>query len=143
MVELKVQKINSSGTDLFSSDKASGAGSIHFSYPQYTPSGEKSDSFSQFDLDIGDIDWLKFRFNSELPKDNPQIKGLHRGQLMLAMFAVTGYTYKSGKGFIRKDTRETIADTPQQAMEVFNDEYKPSTPLTLEIINSYGKLLII
>ena len=57
------------------------------------------------------------------------------------MFAVTGYTYKSGKGFIRKDTRETIADTPQQAMEVFNDEYKPSTPLTLEIINSYGKLM--
>jgi len=141
MVELIVQKINSSGTDLFSSDKASGAGSIHFSYPQYTPSGEKLDSFSQFDLDIGDIDWLKFRFNSELPKDNPQIKGLHRGQLMLAMFAVTGYTYKSGKGFIRKDTRETIADTPQQAMEVFNDEYKPSTPLTLEIINSYGKLM--
>lgn len=141
MVELIVQKINSSGTDLFASDKASGAGSIHFSYPQYTPSGEKLDSFSQFDLDIGDIDWLKFRFNSELPKDNPQIKGLHRGQLMLAMFSATGYTYKSGKGFIRKDTREIIADTPQEATEVFNDEYKPSQPLTLEIINSYGKLM--
>ena len=38
-------------------------------------------------------DWLKFRFNSELPEDNPQIKGLHRGQLMLAMFAATGYTF--------------------------------------------------
>ena len=141
MIELIVQKINSSGTDLFSSDKASGAGSIHFSFPQYTPSGEKLNSFSQFDLDIGDIDWLKFRFNSVLPKDNPQIKGLHRGQLMLAMFAVTGYTFKSGKGFIRKDNREIVAKKPQGAMEVFNSEYNPPNPLTLEILGDYGKLV--
>lgn len=141
LVELIVQKINSSGTDLFSSDKASGAGSIHFSFPQYTPSGEKLDTFSQFDLDIGDIDWLKFRFNSVLPKDNPQIKGLHRGQLMLAMFSTTGYTFKSGKGFIRKDTREIIASKPQGAMEVFNKEYNPPQPLTLEILGDYDKLM--
>ena len=141
MVELIVQKINSSGTDLFSSDKASGAGSIHFSFPQYTPSGEKLNSFSQFDLDIGDIDWLKFRFNSVLPKDNPQIKGLHRGQLMLAMFSTTGYTFKSGKGFIRKDNREIVAKKPQGAMEVFNSEYNPPNPLTLEILGDYGKLV--
>ena len=100
LVVLIVKKINSKGSDLFASDKASGAGSIHFSYPQYSPNGEKLDIKSQFDLDIGDIDWLKFRFNSELPKDDPQIKGLHRGQLVLAMFATTGYTYKSGKGGI-------------------------------------------
>lgn len=141
LVVLIVKKINSKGSDLFASDKASGAGSIHFSYPQYSPNGEKLDIKSQFDLDIGDIDWLKFRFNSELPKDDPQIKGLHRGQLVLAMFATTGYTYKSGKGFIRKTTRETIADKPQGAMEVFNKEYNPNQPLTLEIINSYSKLM--
>lgn len=141
LVQLIVKKINSNGGDLFSSDKASGAGSIHFSYPQYTPSGEKLDTRAQLDLDIGDIDWLKFRFNSELPKEDPQIKGLHRGQLMLAMFAATGYTFKSGKGFVRKDTGEIIADKPQSAMEVFNDEYKPQAPLTLEIINNYNKLM--
>ena len=141
LVQLIVKKINSNGGDLFSSDKASGAGSIHFSYPQYTPSGEKLDIRAQLDLDIGDIDWLKFRFNSELPKEDPQIKGLHRGQLMLAMFAATGYTFKSGKGFVRKDTGEIIADKPQSAMEVFNDEYKPQAPLTLEIINNYNKLM--
>lgn len=141
LVQLIVKKINSNGGDLFSSDKASGAGSIHFSYPQYTPSGEKLDIRAQLDLDIGDMDWLKFRFNSELPKEDPQIKGLHRGQLMLAMFAATGYTFKSGKGFVRKDTGEIIADKPQSAMEVFNDEYKPQAPLTLEIINNYNKLM--
>ena len=141
LVQLIVKKINSNGGDLFSSDKASGAGSIHFSYPQYTPSGEKLDTRAQLDLDIGDMDWLKFRFNSELPKEDPQIKGLHRGQLMLAMFAATGYTFKSGKGFVRKDTGEIIADKPQSAMEVFNDEYKPNNPLTLEIINNYNKLM--
>jgi len=141
LVQLIVKKINSNGGDLFASDKASGAGSIHFSYPQYTPSGEKLDTRAQLDLDIGDMDWLKFRFNSELPKEDPQIKGLHRGQLMLAMFAATGYTFKSGKGFVRKDTGEIIADKPQSAMEVFNDEYKPNNPLTLEIINNYNKLM--
>jgi hypothetical protein len=141
LVQLIVKKINSNGGDLFASDKASGAGSIHFSYPQYTLSGEKLDTRAQLDLDIGDIDWLKFRFNSELPKEDPQIKGLHRGQLMLAMFAATGYTFKSGKGFVRKDTGEIIADKPQSAMEVFNDEYKPQAPLTLEIINNYNKLM--
>jgi hypothetical protein len=141
LVQLIVKKINSNGGDLFASDKASGAGSIHFSYPQYTPSGEKLNTRAQLDLDIGDMDWLKFRFNSELPKEDPQIKGLHRGQLMLAMFAATGYTFKSGKGFVRKDTGEIIADKPQSAMEVFNDEYKPKAPLTLEIINNYNKLM--
>jgi hypothetical protein len=141
LVQLIVKKINSNGGDLFASDKASGAGSIHFSYPQYTPSGEKLNTRAQLDLDIGDMDWLKFRFNSELPKEDPQIKGLHRGQLMLAMFAATGYTFKSGKGFVRKDTGEIIADKPQSAMEVFNNEYKPKAPLTLEIINNYNKLM--
>ncbi len=87
------------------------------------------------------MDWLKFRFNSELPEDNPQIKGLHRGQLMLAMFAALGYTFKSGRGFIRKNTGETIADKPKEALEVLNQEYKPKQPLTLDIINNYNKLV--
>jgi hypothetical protein len=141
LINLIVNKINSGGTDLYASDKASGAGSIHLSYPQYTTSGEKLDLRSQIDLDIGDMDWLKFRFNSELPEDDPNIKGLHRGQLMLAMFAATGYTFKSGRGFIRKETGETIADKPQGALEVFNQEYKPKQSLTLDIINNYNKLM--
>lgn len=182
LIQLIVKKINSSGSDLYTSDKSSGAGSIHYSYPQYTPTGEKLDLRAQLDLDIGDMDWLKFRYNSELPKidnneeyqrraekasneyyqkDNTKtieqlateyqidlsdlkkalIKGLHRGQLMLAMFASTGYTFKSGKGFIRKETGETIADEPQGALEIFNQEYKPKQPLTLEIINNYNKLM--
>jgi hypothetical protein len=141
LIQSIVNRINSSGTDLYADDKASGAGSLHLSYPQYDLSGKKLESRSQIDLDIGDMDWLKFRFNSELPEDNPQIKGLHRGQLMLAMFAATGYTFKSGKGFIRKETGEIIADKPQGALEVFNQEYKPKQPLTLDIINNYNKLM--
>ena len=141
LIQLIVKKVNSDGGDLFTSDKASGAGSIHFSYPQYSSTGESLGSRAQLDIDVGDMDWLKFRFNSELPKEDPNIKGLHRGQLMLAMFAVLGYTFKSGRGFIRKDTGETIADKPQEALEVFNQEYKPQQPLTLEIINNYNKLI--
>jgi hypothetical protein len=141
LIQLIVKKINSAGGDLFTSDKASGAGSIHFSYPQYSSTGESLGSRAQLDIDIGDMDWLKFRFNSELPKEDPNIKGLHRGQLMLAMFAALGYTFKSGRGFIRKETGETIADKPKEAIEVFNQEYGPQQPLTLEIINNYNKLM--
>lgn len=141
LIRLIVNKINSTGGDIHASDKAANGGTIHFSYPQYTPSGEKLDLRAQLDIDTGDMDWLKFRYNSELPEDNPEIKGLHRGQLMLAMFAATGYTFKSGRGFIRKDTGDVIADKPQGALEVFNQEYQPTQPLTLEIINNYDKLM--
>jgi hypothetical protein len=141
LIQLIVKKINSAGGDLFTSDKASGAGSIHFSYPQYSSTGESLGSRAQLDIDIGDMDWLKFRYNSELPKDNPEIKGLHRGQLMLAMFAALGYTFKSGRGFIRKETGETIADTPQNTLKFFNSENNFKQPLTLEIINNYDKLM--
>lgn len=141
LIQLVVKKINSGGTDIHASDKASNAGSIHFSYPQYDSSGKQLGPRAQLDIDIGDMDWLKFRYNSELPEDDPQIKGLHRGQLMLAMFAALGYTFKSGKGFIRKETGETIAEKPQGALEIFNKEYNPKQPLTLEIINNYNKLM--
>ncbi len=141
LIRLIVNKINSTGGDIHASDKAANGGTIHFSYPQYTPSGEKLDLRAQLDIDTGDMDWLKFRYNSELPEDNPEIKGLHRGQLMLAMFAALGYTFKSGRGFIRKNTGETIADKPKEALEVLNQEYKPKQPLTLDIINNYNKLV--
>ena len=141
IIQLIVNKINTSGGEIYASDKASGAGSIHLSYPQYDTSGKKLDIRAQLDLDVGDMDWLKFRFNSELPKGDTNIKGLHRGQLMLAMFASLGYTFKSGKGFIRKETGETIANKPKEAIEVINQEYKPKQPLTLDIINNYSKLI--
>ena len=141
LLELIINKINTAGGDMFASNKATNGGTIHFSFPQYTSTGEKLDSRAQLDLDSGDMDWLKFRYNSELPKDNPEIKGLHRGQLMLAMFAALGYTFKSGRGFVRKETGETIAEKPQEALEVFNQEYKPKEPLTLEIVNNYDKLM--
>lgn len=141
LLDLIINKVNSAGGDMFGSNKATNGGTLHFSYPQYTQSGEKLDSRSQLDIDTGDMDWLKFRYNSELPKDNPNIKGLHRGQLMLAMFAATGYTFKSGKGFIRKETGEIIADKPQGALEAFNQKYKPPQPLTMDIINNYSKLM--
>jgi hypothetical protein len=141
LIRLIVSKINNASSDIYASDKAANGGTIHFSYPQYTPAGEKLDLRAQLDIDTGDMDWLKFRYNSELPEDNPEIKGLHRGQLMLAMFAATGYTFKSGRGFIRKETGDVIADKPQGAVEVFNQEYQPKQPLTLEIINNYDKLM--
>jgi len=141
LIQLIVKKINGSGNDLYASDKAANGGTIHFSYPQYSTDGKKLDLNAQLDLDTGDMDWLKFRYNSELPDDDSEIKGLHRGQLMLAMFAATGYTFKNGKGFVRKETGDVLGNKPQDAIEVFNDEYKPKQPLTLEITSNYNRLM--
>lgn len=141
LIQLIVKKINESGNDLYASDKAANGGTIHFSYPQYSSNGQKLDSNAQLDLDTGDMDWLKFRYNSELPDDNPEIKGLHRGQLMLAMFAATGYTFKNGKGFIRKETGDVLGDKPQDAINVFNKEYKPKQALSLDITSNYNRLM--
>lgn len=187
LIELIVRKVNSNSKDLYASDKASGAGSIHFSFPQYSASGDKIDGRTQLDLDIGDMEWLKFRYNSQLPKidsenekylrtleaaskeyyRNPNdpdsrdieklaskygieniedlkkalIKGLHRGQLMLAMFAAVGYTFKSGKGFIEKATGEVVAATPEETVKVFNAKYKPKQPLTMDIVRNYDRLM--
>ena len=140
LIQLIVKKINGSGKDIHANDKAANGGTIHFSYPQYSDS-EKLNTNAQLDLDTGDLDWLKFRYNSELPDDNQEIKGLHRGQLMLAMFAATGYTFKSGKGFVRKETGDILGDKPQDAIDVFNNEYKPKQPLDLKITSNYNKLM--
>jgi hypothetical protein len=140
LIQLIVKKINGSGKNIYANDKAANGGTIHFSYPQYSDS-EKLDINAQLDLDTGDLDWLKFRYNSELPDDNQEIKGLHRGQLMLAMFAATGYTFKSGKGFVRKETGDILGDKPQDAIDVFNNEYKPKQPLDLKITSNYNKLM--
>jgi hypothetical protein len=141
LIQLMVKKINEVGGDMYANDKAANGGTIHFSYPQYSPNGEKLNTYAQLDLDTGDMDWLKFRYNSELPEDNPEIKGLHRGQLMLAMFAATGYTFKNGKGFIRKETGDILGSKPQDAIEIFNQEYNPKQLLTLDITGSYDKLM--
>lgn len=140
MIDLIVNKINSKGGLLQASNKAALGGTIHFSLPQ-SNGKENLDIRAQVDLDIGDMEWLKFRYNSELPEDDPKIKGYHRGQLMLALFAVTGYTFKSGKGFISKETDKVIGKTPQDAIDVFNKEYEPIQNLTLDVVNSWTKLL--
>ena len=60
---------------------------------------------------------------------------------MLAMFAAVGYTFKNGKGFIRKGTGDILGSKPQDAIEVFNQEYNPKQPLNLEITSNYDKLM--
>jgi len=124
LLRLIVEKINSSNSEMYASDKATSSGTLHFSYPEYAPSGEKLPNRVQLDLDTGNIDWLKFRYNSDVVDDpEANVKGLHRGQLMLALFSAKGYTYKAAQGFINKDTREVDASTPQEAIDLLNNLY--------------------
>lgn len=183
LLDCIILKANEEQDVIHGSNKATNGGTLHFSYPQYDENGvmiqqddkngKKRALRVQLDINTGDVDWLRFRYNSELPsvegvdsavedyykkgiKDLEQlsadykidiedlkkglIKGAHRGQLMLALFAATGYTFKSGRGFIDKETKEVVAEKPEGAIQVFNTEYKPAEPLTLDIVKSYDRL---
>ena len=57
----------------------------------YNPKGEKLDINVQVDINIGSLDWLRFSYHSNVYQGN--VKGLHRTQLMLSLFANKGKTF--------------------------------------------------
>tara|TARA_R110000744_G_scaffold62458_3_gene128871 strand:+ start:4504 stop:5508 length:1005 start_codon:yes stop_codon:yes gene_type:complete len=140
MLHFIVLTINKAGTDLFASAKAIGGGALHLSYPVYNGQGEKSDKRAQFDIDSGDVEWLVFRYRSDSPTNSKtnNVKGLHRGQLLLALFSVKGYTFGAIHGLVDKTTRKVVAPTPNDSIKLMNKEY--GLELTADIVNNYEKL---
>jgi hypothetical protein len=133
-----------SKTGLHVTGKATSSGVLHFSFPQYSKDGKKLDTRAQIDLDIGDLNWLTFRNNADISKEEEEkgIKRLHRGQLMLAMFATAGYTFKAGVGLVDTATKkQRLGNTPEEAIEEFNRNYKPTQPLTRAILSNYNDLV--
>ena len=91
----------------------------------------------QIDTMFGDVDWLKFAYYSDAYTDN--VKGLHRTQLMLHLFSYKGYMFKYNDGVIDKETREKVADTPNDAINLLNKLYNIN--LTESILSNYNKLI--
>jgi hypothetical protein len=132
------KQIEESNTGINSNSKNVGSGAIFLSFPQYTPSGEELDSRAQIDINIGDPEWLKFSYYSNVYKG--AVKGLHRTQLMLALFTHKGKMFKHELGVLDKETREVEAKTPKEALELLNKLYNFDPELTQDTLNDYFEL---
>jgi hypothetical protein len=138
MLQLIATKIENESETIGTDTKAAGSGSIYCAFPQYDESGNTVDDKSvQIDINVGNLDWLKFSYYSNTYKDN--VKGLHRTQLMLSMFQALGLSFTHATGVKSKETGETIATNPGEAIQALNDGY--GIELTPDVVNDYFELM--
>lgn len=131
------EKIQAANTDILVDMKGSGAGALFLLAPQMDEQGENLGVGVQIDINVGDVDWLSFAYYSASYSGN--VKGLHRTQLMLAMFSEKGYTFSHNYGVKNKETQEIVATTPLEAIELLNREYGMN--LTKDVLSDYFKLV--
>lgn len=136
MIVLIAEKINDALPDVEVDDKASGSGSIFCAIPQYDKDGNKLDKAVQTDINIGNPGWLRFSYYSHSYSGN--VKGLHRTQLMLALFSNKGKTFGHSTGVVDKETGKREASTPQEAIALLNKLY--GFKLNQDILDDYFKL---
>lgn len=120
-------------TILSASGKSAGNGMISIEAPQYDKKGILKSNV-QIDLMFGNIDWLMFSYYSDVYKGN--IKGLHRTQLIVHLFAAKGYSFNHNIG-VKKDN-EILTDTPEGCINLLNNIYKIN--ITREICSNYFNL---
>tara|TARA_R110002020_G_scaffold167330_4_gene355536 strand:- start:694 stop:1740 length:1047 start_codon:yes stop_codon:yes gene_type:complete len=105
-------------------------------FPQITDTGEQLDVGVQMDWMMGNREWLKFSYFSPMPSESQQmLKGLHRTQLMLAMFGAKDYAFKHVGGVYDKTTGEKVAHSPSEATELLQKLY--GAPITSQILESF------
>lgn len=113
--------INANSDDYLIENKKTNGGNMFGMFPQYNESGIKQDFGVQMDWMVGNLDWLKFSYYSDAPMKN--VKGLHRTQLMLAMFNIMGYTFDHVNGVKDKETKEVVANKSEDAMKLLGKLY--------------------
>ena len=136
MLILIAEKINKESTVLQADPKSSNSNSLFLAFPQYDETGKKQPELIQVDINVGDPEWLKFSYYSNIYKG--VVKGLHRTQLMLALFTAKGKMFKHEQGVLDKETREVEATTPKEALELLNKLYNLN--LTQDQLNDYFEL---
>lgn len=103
--------------------KSAGNGTLFCQYPQFNSEGEMLDKEVQIDINIGNVDLLQFAYYSDAYPSSSNVKGLHRTQLMLAMFTNKGLTFTHNGGVKDKSTGKFLATTPKQIIELLNSLY--------------------
>ena len=116
-----------------------GPGVMFSLFPQFDESGKQQDIGVQIDWMVGRSDWLEFAYYSDPPlTSDPFLKGLHRTQLMLAMFLVKDVAYNHSKGLKNRSTKELITDDPAEVVHLLGNLYNGR--ITREITNNFHSL---
>ena len=116
-------------------------GMMFFAIPQIDENGKELGTYVQTDLNFGKQDWLSFSYYSdEYGEEDLKkgIKGLHRTQLLAALFSAIGYTFDHSYGVKSKETGELVSDNPQSSIDILNQEY--GTSLTVDTVKNFYSL---
>jgi len=128
--------IEATNSDIKTDTKGSSSGALFLSFPQYDEEEQQLDQRVQIDLNVGDLDWLSFTYYSSTYKGN--VKGLHRTQLMLALFSNKQHTFSHNYGVKDKQSGEIVANSPNEAIELLSQLYQ--VDFTKQILQDYFKL---
>lgn len=112
--------INEHSELIYCDIKKVNSGNIFTLFPQFSKDGMLETSV-QIDWMVGDLDWLMFSYYSDVYEGN--VKGLHRTQLMLSMFTNKDYMFNHISGIKDKETGDTLAYNPSEAIELLNKAY--------------------
>jgi len=136
MIELIGEKLDENSSEIEVDTKSSGNGSIFCSAPQYGPDGKPLGINVQTDINIGNPEWLRFSYYSNTYAGN--VKGLHRTQLILSLFANKGKSFSHATGVVDRETGEKEASNPQEALVLLNKLY--GFDISQDTLNDYFKL---
>lgn len=160
--------INTHSEIIVTMPKKAKAAMIMTSIPQFDSRGQivkdpttGNELLAQIDLNIGNMDWLKFssysadyrrnmaNLSDELKsvygsfdklKHKSDIKGAHRTQLLLSMFEFLGYSFSHQEGVKDKVTGQILATNSTDALKVLNQAFNLNGKLTREIVDNYHLL---
>jgi len=107
-------------------------------FPQYDEQGSNLNIGIQIDWMIGHLPWLKFSYSSDKYPEDSNVKGLHRTQLILAMFQATNHSFNHVQGVKDKETGEVVAGSPDEALALLNELF--GTTLSTQQLANYHTL---
>lgn len=136
MIEMIGDRINKNSEEMEIDTKAAGRGSLFSSFTQVDETNTPLDKRVQIDVNIGAPEWLAFSYYSEPYQGN--VKGLHRTQLLVALSVNKGKVFRHELGVLDKETRELLAQHPEQFRDLLSQLY--NLPFDLDTMNNFHKL---
>jgi hypothetical protein len=123
---------------VMSDPKNSNAGTLFCAFAQYNDIKSLNQNV-QIDINIGNLEWLKFSYHSESYEGN--VKGLHRTQLIVSLFVNKKRIFRHGSGVFNSAIGKYEATVPKEVINLLNEIYDFNNhELTEDILNNFYKL---
>lgn len=97
-------------------------GNLFTLFPQYNQENIKLNNNVQIDLNIGNLEWIKWSYFADSYSSESNLSGLHRTQLLLSAFQVGNLSFYHIDGLKNKDTKKLITDDPIKALQLLGDK---------------------